>query len=275
MKWFRHSKNLYSGFFRAGAQGALAYKLNFLGYFIGESLYCFVMYFMWKSVFEASGENTFMGFTMLDMTIYVFIANIVVFLTNTDSTQMLAEEIRDGSIIMRMIKPVNVDLSILATELGDKVALSALVFLPVIFGIEIYRYLVLGYMAFNLGLFLAFIFSTILSYILAFYLNLIFGYLAFWLMNIWGFTILKTSIISFFSGAFIPIAFFPGVVKEIFELLPFSSMVYTPVMVYMGKLTGMQLMWAYIKQIVWVLVFIGVAKLIWNWAEKRLAVQGG
>lgn len=275
MKWLRHVKKVYGGFTRAGEQGAMAYRLNFMGFFIGESLYCFVMYFIWKAVFAASGESTFMGFTMTDMTLYVFLSNIVTFLTNTDSTQMLAEEIREGNIIMRMIKPVNVDMSLLATEVGDKAVMAAFIFLPVMIGVEIYRYCVLGYVAFNILMFLGFILSVIFSYILSFYVNLIFGYLAFWLMNIWGFSILKGSIIKFFSGALIPLAFFPDVVKTIFEQLPFASLVYTPVMIYMGKLQGVDLLLAYGKQVVWILVFVGIAKLMWRWAEKRLAVQGG
>lgn len=275
MKWFGHIKRVYGGFTRAGAQGAMAYRLNFMGFFIGESLYCFVMYFIWKAVFAASGEGTFMGFTMTDMTIYVFLANIVGFFTGTDSTKMLAEEIREGSIIMRMIKPVNVDMSLLATELGDKAVMSAFIFLPVMIGVEVYRYFALGYVAFNFILFLGFVLSVILSYILSFYVNLIFGYLAFWLMNIWGFSILKESIIKFFSGSLIPLAFFPEIVRNIFEQLPFASLVYTPVMIYMGKLKGIDLAFAYGKQIAWIIVFVVIAKLMWRLAEKRLAVQGG
>lgn len=216
-----------------------------------------------------------MGFTMTDMTIYVFLANIVGFFTGTDSTKMLAEEIREGSIIMRMIKPVNVDMSLLATELGDKAVMSAFIFLPVMIGVEVYRYFALGYVAFNFILFLGFVLSVILSYILSFYVNLIFGYLAFWLMNIWGFSILKESIIKFFSGSLIPLAFFPEIVRNIFEQLPFASLVYTPVMIYMGKLKGIDLSFAYGKQIAWIIVFVVIAKLMWRLAEKRLAVQGG
>lgn len=275
MKWFGHIKRVYGGFARAGAQGAMAYKLNFFGFFLGETLYCFVMYFIWKAVFAASGESTFMGFTMTDMTLYVFLANIVGFLTGTDSTQALAEEIREGNIIMRMIKPVNVDLCLLATELGDKMVMSAFIFLPVMVGVEVYRYFALGYVAFNILMFLSFLLSVVLSYILSFYLNLLFGYLAFWLMNIWGFSILKGSIIKFFSGSLIPLAFFPDVVGQVFKELPFASMVYTPVMIYMGKIQGVDLAIALAKQFIWVLVFIGLAKLMWNWAKNRLAVQGG
>ena len=142
-------------------------------------------------------------------------------------------------------------------------------------GVEIYRYFALGYVAFDIVLFLTFVLSMILSYILSFYLNLIFGYLAFWLMNIWGFDILKGSIIKFFSGAMIPLAFFPGIVRDIFELLPFASMVYKPTMIYMGKISGVNILIALGEQIIWILVFYGIAKLLWHFAQKRLAVQGG
>ena len=275
MKMFGRIKRVYGGFFRAGAQGAMAYRLNFMGFFAGESLYCFVMYFIWKAVFMASGDSTFMGFTLVDMTMYVFMSNIVNFFTGTDATRALAEEIRDGNIIMRMIKPVNVDLSLLANEVGYNVVSFVFIFAPVMVGVEIYRYFALGYVAFNILTFLAFFASMLLSYLLAFYINLIFGYLAFWLMNIWGFDILKGSIIKFFSGALIPLAFFPGVVRDIFELLPFASMVYKPTMIYMGKIKGLDLAIAFGEQIIWIVVFFGIAKLLWRFAEKRLAVQGG
>ena len=200
---------------------------------------------------------------------------IVGFFTGTDSTRALAEEIRDGNIIMRMIKPVNVDLSLLANEVGNNVVYFAFIFAPVMLGVEIYRYCALGYVAFDIVSCLIFILSMILSYILSFYLNLIFGYLAFWLMNIWGFDILKGSIIKFFSGAMIPLAFFPGIVRDIFELLPFASMVYKPTMIYMGKISGVNILIALGEQIIWILVFYGIAKLLWHFAQKRLAVQGG
>ena len=275
MKMFGRIKRVYGGFFRAGAQGAMAYRLNFMGFFAGESLYCFVMYFIWKAVFMASGDSTFMGFTLVDMTMYVFMSNIVNFFTGTDATRTLAEEIRDGNIIMRMIKPVNVDMSLLANEVGYNVVSFVFIFAPVMVGVEIYRYFALGYVAFNILTFIAFFISMLLSYLLSFYINLIFGYLAFWLMNIWGFDILKGSIIKFFSGALIPLAFFPGVVRDIFELLPFASMVYKPTMIYMGKIKGLDLAIAYGEQIIWIVVFIGIAKILWRFAEKRLAVQGG
>lgn len=268
-------KRIYGGFFRAGVQNAMAYRASFLGFFIGQSLYCVVMYFIWKAVFMASGEAAFLGFSMTDMTLYVFLSNIVGFLTSTDATQNLAEEIRDGNIIMRMIKPINVDFSLLFMELGNKVMILTCVFVPVMLAVEIYRYVALGTVAFSIVTLIQFAVSVILSYLLAFYLNLLFGYLAFFLMNIWGFDILKGAIINFFSGAIIPLAFFPGAMRTLFEQLPFASIVYIPTMIYMGKYQGRELLFVFAKQVIWLGVFVFICRLVWKWAQKRLAVQGG
>lgn len=267
--------NTYKGFTKAGIQSSMAYRSSFMCYVAGETLYCFVMFFIWKAVFAASGEGQFMGFTLTDMTVYVFLSNLVRFLTSSDSTQNLAEEIRDGSIIMRLIKPVNPDFSLLATELGNSAVTMTFIFLPVMVGVEVYRYLALGYLAFQIGNFLCFLLSCLLSYLLSFYLNLIFGYLAFFLMNIWGFSILKGSIISFFSGSLIPLAFFPEAFRRVLEELPFASLVYVPVMVYMGKYSGSELAITLLKQVIWIGVFVAISRLLWHWAKNRLAVQGG
>lgn len=268
-------KRMYGAFTNAGIQDFIAYRASFVGFFLGEILMCFVMYFIWKAVYASAGNSTFMGFSMVDMMVYIFLTNIAGFLTGTDSTYSIAEEIKDGSIIMRLIKPVKVDLSFLFFELGNKVMIISCVFIPVILGLEIYRYAMLGYVAFNPVRLILFMFSISISYLLAFYLNLIFGYLAFFLLNLWGFNILKESIIKFFSGAIIPLAFFPEVVRNIFEYLPFASLTYTPVMIYMEKYNGSTLLLNLGLQLLWLSFFIWLSKLIWKWAERRLAVQGG
>lgn len=275
MNWLRKIRRTYGAFTNAGIQDFIAYRANFLGFFLGEILMCFVMYFIWKAVYASSGKTDFMGFSMVDMMVYVFLTNIAGFITGTDSTYSIAEEIKDGSIIMRLIKPVKVDLSFLFFELGNKVMLMTCVFIPVMLGLELYRYFALGYVAFKISRLILFVISISISYLLAFYLNLIFGYLAFFLLNLWGFNILKESIIKFFSGAIIPLAFFPGPVRAVFSRLPFASLTYTPVMIYMEKYTGSELVINMLMQVMWLAIFILISKLIWIWAEKRLAVQGG
>lgn len=69
------------------------------------------MFFLWKAVFESSGGNSFMGFSMTDMTVYIFITFLSGYLTYSEGAYAVGEEIRDGSIAMRMIKPVSFDMT--------------------------------------------------------------------------------------------------------------------------------------------------------------------
>ena len=75
----RKKLSVYIPFIKTGIQGMMEYRMNFLCFFIGNSLYCFVMYFLWKAIFESSASDTFMGFNMIEMVFFVFISNMVAF----------------------------------------------------------------------------------------------------------------------------------------------------------------------------------------------------
>lgn len=268
-------KKLYFPFTRAGIQEAITYRLNFLCFFVGELFYCFVMYYVWKAVFESSGSGTFMDFSMNDMVVYLFVSNVTGFLVNSDVCNQVGEEIKDGSISMRLIKPVNFDLSYLFKELGNLIIILLMVFIPMLLGVEIYRYYANGVIMFDIVNFLLYLLSAVFAYLVSFYLNLCFGFMAFFVKNLWGFSILKGSLIKFLSGSVIPIAFMPGIIKQILELMPFASLSYTPVMLYMGKYDTTQIIFNLALQLFWLLFFYVLSKLIWKKAIKYLCVQGG
>ena len=75
------------------------------------------MYFVWKAVFLSSEGDTFMGFTMEDMVVYLFITFLTGYLTYSDGAFAVGEEIIDGSIAMRMIRPCSFESSFLFQEL--------------------------------------------------------------------------------------------------------------------------------------------------------------
>ena len=110
-------KRQYWPFTRAGIQTMMAYSLNFIFFSLSELLYCFVMFYLWKAVFESSGGDTFMGFTMDNMVLYLFVSNITANLTFSDVSSTIAYEIKDGSISMRLIKPINLNLSYLFADI--------------------------------------------------------------------------------------------------------------------------------------------------------------
>jgi len=271
----RNSLKIYKPFTLTGIQEFMIYKANFLFFIGGEILFCFITFFVWKAVFNSSSSDSFMGFTMTNMVVYLFMTYLSSILTSSDAAYAIGEEIVSGSIAMRLIKPVNYDVSFLFQEIGNKIIITSIMLIPVIFGIEVYKFIVSGEIQFQWIHFLTYFLSIMLGYIISFYFNICFGFLAFYLKNLWGANMLKESIIRFLSGAIIPIAFLPQTMGNILNLMPFASLTYTPVMIYMGTYNISETIFFLGLQVFWIIVFFGLSKLIWSAAIKKLCVQGG
>ena len=265
----------YRPFTRAGMQEMIAYRANFICFLIGEILSAFIMYFVWKAVFLSSDSETFMGFTMEDMVVYLFITFLTGYLTYSDGSFAVGEEIIDGSIAMRMIRPCSFEMCFLFQELGSRLISVSMIFVPMVAGVEIYRYAVSGSVRFQLGCFLLYILSLLFAYMISFYFNVFYGFMAFFFKNLWGTTLIKETVVGFLSGAIVPLAFLPSGLAQALNLLPFASLSYTPVMIYMGMYSTSQILFSFGLQIFWLLTMYGVTKLIWRSAVKHLAIQGG
>ena len=176
---------------------------------------------------------------------------------------------------MRLIKPCSFDMCFLFQELGNKVMNYSIMFVPIVLGVEIYRFVATGSVCFNIWQFLLFFVSLQLAYLINFYFNVCYGFLAFFLTNLWWTNLIKNVIVNFLSGATIPLAFMPDALRVVLTYLPFASLSYTPVMIYMGIYTGSQIAFSMVLQIFWLVFFVVVSKLLWKSAMKHLCLQGG
>ncbi|MBE6734767.1 MAG: ABC transporter permease [Ruminococcaceae bacterium] len=265
---------IYKPFTRAGLLEMVAYRVNFIFFLLGEIMKCFVMFFVWKAVFDSSVEPTLHGFTYDNMVVYIFITFLSGYITYSDGSYVVGKEILDGSIAMRMIKPVNFDMCFLFQELGGKILQLLIVFLPITVGVEAYRWIANGVFMMNIPMFFVYFLSLLLAYGINFFFNVIYGFLAFYLKNLWGTDIIKGVIVGFLSGATVPLAFM-GAFGEAIGFLPFASLSYTPVMIYMGMYSAGEIIFYMGLQIVWLLVFAVTSRLVLNSAMKRLVVHGG
>lgn len=266
---------IYIPFINAGMQETTTYRANWIFLMLGNVLGCFVSYFIWNAVFTSGGGETMNGFTMPQMVVYIFLMFLTTTLISSGGTYDIGEEIRDGSIAMRIIKPISYNATFLFQELGNKAMTVCILIVPLVAGVEIVRYIFTGSVQFQITGFLLYIVSCILAYLVNFFFNICFGFIAFIIKYLWGANMMKNSIIGFLSGAVIPFSFLPDTVEKIFLFLPFASLNYTPVMIYMGMYSGFSLLYYLGLQLFWVLFFWGLSKLLWAVSIKHLSVQGG
>ncbi len=264
----------YLPFTRAGIMESVTYRANFIFFLLGEIMKCFVMFFVWKAVFDSSSQETLYGFTYDNMVVYLFISFLSGYLTYSDGSYAIGKEILDGSVVMRMIKPIDFDMCFLFQELGNKIISFSLIFLPITAGVEIYRFVINGSVMVSVPALLLFLLSMILAYGINFFFNLSYGFLAFFLKNLWGTDIIKGAVVDFLSGATIPLAFM-GTFGYVLKFLPFASLSYTPVMIYMGLYSVKEIIFYMGLQVLWLVVFWLISKLVLRLAMKRLVVHGG
>lgn len=265
----------YSPFISAGIQELITYRVNFFLYRIGDIMGAFVAFYLWKAVFDSSREPMIQGFSMADITLYIIMSVVTTLLTRSDSSFMIGEEVKDGSISMRLLRPVHFAASYLFTEIGSKWLIFVSVGLPFLSVIVSMKILSGQGVLAVLGLTLIYLFSLILAYLINFFFNICFGFSAFIFKNLWGSNLLKASLVAFMSGSLIPLAFFPKIVSNILSFLPFSSLIYTPVMIIVGKYDSSQMLQALFLQLFWLLVMVGLSQLIWKRVQSFITIQGG
>lgn len=188
---------IYLPFVNAGMQETTTYRINWIFYILGDVLGSFVSFFIWKAVFMSSGENEMNGFTLPHMVVYIFLMFLTGKLIGSGGTYDVGEEIRDGSIAMRMIKPISYNSTFLFQELGNKILEIGVLIIPMIFGIEIVRFVLTGAVQFNILRFLLYIISCVFAYLVNFFFNICFGFIAFIIKYLWGANMMKNCIVGF------------------------------------------------------------------------------
>ncbi len=90
-----------------------------------------------------------------------------------------------------------------------------------------------------------------------------------------GVRIIISTFSEFFSGAIIPLPFFPEPLRRVTELLPFAALQNMPLRIYSGNISGIEMVSGIALQIFWLTVLVAAGKMLINRALKRVVVQGG
>lgn len=265
----------YYPFLKVGFHQASTYKLNLVFIILGNIIGCFVSFYLWKAVFDATDTSSFMGFTMIEMTTYVFISFVTKSIIGCNATTSIGEEIKDGTIVFRLLKPISYNITFISQEAGEKILKILFIFFPVTIGLEIYKYCVTGVVDLSPLRFILYMISIVLAYLINAFFNISYGFTAFFFKNLWGSNMLKDCIVNFMSGCVIPLSFLPSVLREVFLFLPFSYINFVPVMIYMGKYNVKMMFLLITKQLMWCLVFFIISKLLWKISSRKLCIQGG
>jgi ABC-2 type transport system permease protein len=167
--------------------------------------------------------------------------------------------IRTGRFITFSLRPVHHRFFALAQKLGHRVLGFSLEFIPCI---------LIFHFIFGVDMRPAHIPWTVVSVVLAFLVNFYFHYIlgltSFWFVESGGLRRVIQLLSMFFSGALIPLTFFPEGLRVVQYFLPFQYTVYVPAMVFIGNFQPYIILY----QAFAVLIMYGVSEWVYRRAMR-------
>lgn len=248
----------------------LAYRVNYYSGIIIYAINIGAYYFLWKAIYGSS--ETLGDFTILQMTTYVAVSWMARAFYFNNLDREIADEIKDGSVAVQMIRPYQYLVFKMMQGLGEGLFRLLLFTIP---GMVVAVLLFPVQLPTDVGVWLVFLFMLFFSFLINSQINILTGLFAFFVENNEGLMRMKRVAVDLFSGLIIPISFFPGWAESILKLLPFQAITYLPASVITERVTGSAVYMALGVQVLWFLGLIVPIYWVWRKARHRLFIQGG
>ena len=257
-------------FSRIGFLNMLAFRLRYytgiITYFINISVY----YFIWKAVY--SYDAHYAGLNFAQMVTYVAVGWVIRSLYFNNIDHQMADDILEGKISMIMLKPVSIQGSYIARALGESGFRLLMLTAPTAVVIALVFPVVPPASALHFAAFLA---ALVFSILLVAALNFIVGACAVSLKSILGLLRAKFWMQELLSGLLVPITLFPSPLREISAMLPFQYIGFTPLMIYLGKMSWPQIGRAFALETFWVVFLLAGGGWFWRLLSRKLVIYGG
>lgn len=258
----------YLTIFTTSLQEFLTYRLNFVMWRIRQVFVFLIPYFIWTSVLSGGGE--LYGYNLAGIMTYLFGTTILRSLVMGSRTVDLGWMINSGYLSIPLLKPLSVFRFFFTRDLADKLYnLSFIAFeIPLIF--LIFRPPV--FLQGNFIPILQALLSVTLAVILYFFINVLFGSIAFWSRDIWAPRFLLWVIMEFATGAMFPLDMLAERFQAILYLTPFPYLLFVPLQLYLGQ--DSQPFFHLGLQLIWVIVFYFLTKFVWQKGLRVYEAEG-
>lgn len=238
---------------------SFAWRTDLLFYRLYDILEPVAMLLMWGALYAQSDD--LVGYTKEEMLTYILVARLFDALAVSWSQHDVAPAIREGKITPFLLKPISharfVFWHSTGNELQSKVQ-SILVTFAIIFFLRGDLILapverIAAAIALALG-----------AYVMNVLFGIAFGYVAFWLGSIQGFTESMYIIRWMFNGHAFPLDILGRVFQTFALALPFAYSAFVPAQVYLGRMGTNDILLAFAVEGIWIAVLWQLTRFLWK-----------
>jgi len=262
----------YLALTRAGILESLQFRLSAVVMVIGNILYLIVVYFLWKAIYASSGTDVVNGMTFTDTLLYLVLATALFNFMEMYFVWEMGRCIQSGKIVLDLLKPMKYRKYLFWSYSGTFVTNFFFTFLPTFIIVA-----AVTHGAIHLGLnLLYFVVSVILAISINYSIDFIVGTICLYTESIWGINMMKQVIVLLFSGATVPLAFFPEPLKTITYYMPFQSIYNAPLSILLNAHPDAKTVVTTLgTQLVWCVVMSVISRAFWKVSVRQITVNGG
>jgi ABC-2 type transport system permease protein len=220
----------------------------------------------------ASAGGAIAGYDARQGATYAFLCQALIAPVAVFGSRELADRIRTGDIAVDLARPVDLQLSWLAADLG-RAAYELLPrgLPPLLVGIAFFGLTVPHEVQpFALGAV-----SVLLAVAVSFACRYLLNLTAFWVVEMRGLLTLYMVGSNVLTGLVVPVHWFPSWMSALATATPFPSMLQAPVDVISGRAGGWDGATTVATQALWLVAMLGAGRVVTARATRRLVVQGG
>ena len=219
-----------------------------------------------------SGGGSVAGYDVLGAATYAFVSQGLTGVVVVFTWLELAQRVRTGDIAVDLARPVDLQLSWLASDLGrGAYAAVARFTVPVAVGALTFGIRAPG----SPGRTLAFVVSVVLAVAVSFGLRFVVNLAAFWLVDIRGVFTFYMVASTLLAGLVLPVHLFPDWAQVLAWATPFPALLQVPVDVWTGRAGGPPVLVLLAAQLGWAVAVLLLGRLVLARAVAKLVVQGG
>lgn len=250
------------------------YNVEFVLKLARQPVKIILLILFWKAVFALTGKKAIAGLVEGEFITYILIASTIAFSLHPWTIYTIVDKhVKRGDLGMVITRPIKHIPFVYAKSVLDTIVDLLLpipfVLLVISFGWFGIEYIVPSALFFLLAL-ASFIIASYLAFMLYYTLSL----MIFWTGDLWSVWGTIEGVQALLSGQVIPLTIAP-VLQTIANFTPFPSMIFTPVYIFIEKLTVAQALMSIGIQIAWVVGLTVLAKWLWSRGLKKFDGQGG
>lgn len=265
------SLSKYVSVFSISLQHEFYYRASFLMDRARSVTILIAFYAFWSAVFEGRGE--LLGYSKSQMLTYVLGMNLLRALVFSDKTWEIIREINTGKISSYLVRPISYIGFSISRDLVDK--LMSLVSALIEVSLAVWILSIPLYAPENPWTYAAFALAAVNAMALYFLLSYAVSALAFWTAESGGPRFCFELFLEFAAGAFFPLDVLPGFLSRLFQALPFASLLYFPLNVFLERVSPAELWRGFSLQIFWIVSIAFVTRWVWTRGLRAYSAQGG